>query len=321
MPFQTQLSLSLELAKVFPIREALQTGVEQVISLVRALKRNGSDFLVEKDLCDIFGRGRIEPSLEKHFRNVVKTGSSQPLHAGSSISLDAGPGATVQRALADHSYMSSVIQLSFLTWMHEESTLASALVEIMLWRHRSKVPGATSNPDYHGILKTLQACSSQTSQYRWDNVVCLVEERFQKSTRMFRAQGSPLRYLSSNLLLGAMDFFYMARSLPEDRFIVVENQTGLIPIVIWAHYILGLTVHVRNSPDGNIAFGPFGTPQVIIQWSNTFLTNRFESLDTVWIPSSWSRWESSPTIQLFDAQMHPVLKAEPNDDASAKIEG
>ncbi|KAL8926241.1 MAG: hypothetical protein Q9172_001883 [Xanthocarpia lactea] len=315
MPFQTQLSLSLELAKIFPIREALQIGVEQLVSLVRALKRNGSDFLVGKDLCDIFGRGRIEPSLEKHFRNVVKTGSSQPLYADSSISLDAGPGATVLRALTDHSYMSSVIQLSFLTWMHEESTLASALMEIMLWRYRAKVPGATPDPDYYGILKTLQACSSQTSQYRWDDMVCLVEERFQKSTRMFCAQGSPLRYLSSNLLLGAMDYFYMAQSLPEDRFIVVENQTGLIPIVIWAHYILGLTVHVRNSPDGNIAFGPFGTPQVIIQWSNTF------SVDTVGSLSTYPTWESSPTIQLFDAQMHPVLKTEPNDDESAKIEG
>ncbi|KAL8858754.1 MAG: hypothetical protein Q9178_004671 [Gyalolechia marmorata] len=319
MPFQTQLSLSVELAKVFPLREAVQSGVEQLVGLVRALKRNGSDFLVEKDLCDIFGRGRIERELEKNFRDVVKTGSSQPLHADSSISLDAGPGATVQRALTDYSYMSSVIQLSFLTWMHEESTLASALVEIMLWRYRSKVPGATPDPDYYGILKTLRACSSQTSQYRWDDLVCLVEERFKKSTRIFRAQRSPLRYLSSNLLLGAMDYFYMAQSLPEDRFIVVENQTGLIPMLIWAHYILGLTVHVRNSPDGSMAFGP-GNPQVVIQWSNTFLTNRPES-DTVWIPNFISTWESSPTIQLFDAQMHPVLKTEPNDDASAKIEG
>ncbi|KAL8748142.1 MAG: hypothetical protein Q9184_007502, partial [Pyrenodesmia sp. 2 TL-2023] len=318
MPFPVQFSLSLELAKVFPIREALQSGVEQVVSLVRALKRTGSDFLVEKDLGEIFGRGKIKPSLEKAFRDVVKSGLSQPLHVDSSISLDTGPGATVLRALTDRFYMSSVIQLSFLTWMHEETTLASALVEIMLWRHRSNVPGATPDPDYDGTLKTLQACSSQTSQYRWDDLVRLVEERFPKSSPIFRAERSPLRYLTSNLLLGAMDYFYMAQSLPEDRFILVENQTGLIPIVIWAHHILGLTVLVRNSPDGDVAFGWFGTPQVIIQWSSTFQVDRMEIGGDI---DSYLPWESSPTVLLLDANMQLVLKSEPNDDAGAKIEG
>ncbi|KAL8929251.1 MAG: hypothetical protein Q9208_001334 [Pyrenodesmia sp. 3 TL-2023] len=323
MSFPAQFSLSLELAKVLPIREALQIGVEQLVSLVRALKRTGSDFLVEKDLGEIFGRGKIEPSLEKDFRDVVKTGSSQPLHVGSSISLDAGPGATVLRALTDRFYMSSVIQLSFLTWMHEETTLTSALVEIMLWRYRSNVPGATPDPDYDGIFKCLQACSSQTSQYRWDNLVCLVEGRFPKSSLIFRTEGSPLRYLSPNLLLGAMDYFYMAQSLPEDRFVLVKNQTGLIPIVIWAHHILGLTVLVRNSPDGDVTFGSLGSPQVIIQWSNTFLVNRRQigGREIGGITSLSPEWESSPTILLLDAKMQLVLKSEPNDDAGATIEG
>ena len=72
-PIQTQISLSIELAKVFPVRQALTSGVEQLANLVRGLKRNGSDFLVEEDLANIFGRGKIKPSLEKDFCDVVKT--------------------------------------------------------------------------------------------------------------------------------------------------------------------------------------------------------------------------------------------------------
>ncbi|KAL8730396.1 MAG: hypothetical protein Q9181_004672, partial [Wetmoreana brouardii] len=154
---QTQFSLSLELAKIFPLREALTTGVKQLVNLVRALKRNGSDFLVEEDLARIFGRGKIEPSLEKDFRDVVKTGSFQSLDANSTIALDAGPGATLCRALKERFYMSCVIQLSFLVWMHQETTLAAMLVENMLARYESQVKGATPDPDYDGILKTLQA--------------------------------------------------------------------------------------------------------------------------------------------------------------------
>lgn len=272
MPFQTQHSLSLELAKIFPLRAALSNGVEQLPNLVRVLKRDGSDFLVEEDLANICGRGKIEPSLEKDFRAVVKTASFQSLHPESPIILDAGPGETLRRALKDRFYMSCVIQISFLTWMHEETTLAATLVENLRTRYESKVQGATLDPDHDGILKTLRACSSQTSQYPCDTLVSLVENRFQKSAHLFRVNRNPLRYLSPNLLLGAMDYLYMVQSLPEDRLIRVESQMGLVPIVIWAHHILDLKVLVQNSPDGDVAFGGMGNPQVIIKWSSTGLS-------------------------------------------------
>ncbi|KAL8795513.1 MAG: hypothetical protein Q9182_007525 [Xanthomendoza sp. 2 TL-2023] len=251
MPFETQFSLSLELAKIFPVRHIIQTGAEEIVSLVRALRKDGSDFLVEEDLANIFGRGRIEASLEADFRKAVRIGSIRPLHAGSLISLDSGPGATVCRALKDRFYLSSVIQLSFLVWMHEETTLAASLVESMLSRYFSQVQGATPDPDYEGILKTLQACSSQTSQYPWENLCALVETRFPKSIQWFYFEDSPLKSLAQNLLQGAMDYLYMAQSLPEDRLIMIDSQIGLVPTVIWAHYVLGLTVLIMNSPDGD----------------------------------------------------------------------
>lgn len=134
MPFDSQFSLSLEIAKVFPVRQLVQAGAEELVSLVRALRKDGSDFLVKEDLANVFGRGRIEPALEPDFRKAVRVGTIKPLHADSSISLDSGPGATIGRALKDRFYMSCIIQLSFLIWMHEETILAPALVESMLSR-------------------------------------------------------------------------------------------------------------------------------------------------------------------------------------------
>ena len=311
MPFQTQFSLSLELAKIFPVREALSTGAEHLVSLVRALKKEGSDFLVEEDLAVIFGRGKIEPQLEEDFRKVVRIGSVQPLYPDSLISLDAGPATTIRRALKDRFYMSCVIQLSFLTWMHEITSLSAALTEGMLNRHESAVQGSTPNPDYDGILKTLQACSAQTSQYHWENLVLHVEQRFQKSIQHFRTSGGLLRSISSNVLEGAIDYLYMAQSLPEDRFIRIESQAGLLPIVIWAHYILGLNVLVMNSPDGDVAFGRLEAPQLIIRWSS-----ELESLKGPNIQGP------SPTIYLLDANMQVILQVDPNDNKHvAQIEG
>lgn len=260
MPFQSQFSLSLELAKVLPVREIINAGVEQIIRLVRELKRGGSDFLIGEDLANIFGRGRIEHLLEEDFRKAVRIGSVQPLYVDSPIALDSSPGAMVRRALKDRFYLSSVIQLSFLMWMHEETSLAAALAEGMLSRYESKVQGATSDPDYEGILKTLQACSQQTGQYRWDNLCTLIETCFKKLTQWFCITNSPLKKLSSNMLLGAMDYLYMVQTLPEDRLIMVNSQTGLVPMVIWAHYILGLNVLIKSSLDGDVVFGHVERP-------------------------------------------------------------
>ena len=321
MPFQSQFSLSLELAKVLPVRQIVNAAAEQIIGLVRELKRDGSDFLVEEDLANIFGRGRIEPSLEEDFRKAVRIGSIQPLHADSPIALDSSPGATVRRALKDRFYMSSVIQLSFLIWMHEETTLAAALAEGMRSRYESKIQGATSDPDYDGILKTLQACSQQTSQYRWDDLCILIEKCFRKSRPWFSVAHYPLKKLSSNILLGAMDYLYMAQTLPEDRLVMVNSQTGLVPMVIWAHYILGLNVLIKSSPDGDVVFGHVERPQVIIQWNSTL------PLDSAPLHGQRSSGLSYPErvpptdIYLLDADMHVILKTESVPDNRVDIEG
>ena len=311
MSLAKQFTLSVELTKLVPIRSMITYSAESIVKLVRALRRSGSDFLVEEDLAAIFGRMRIEPSLENEFHDVVKIASFTPFHAQSSIILDAGPGPTLLRAFKDRYYMALVIQLSFLVWMHEETTLATALVESMRSRYESGVQDASPDPDYDGILRTLQACSSQTSQYCWDKLVALVVGRFPASRQLFRMDNSPLKSLSPNLLLGAMDYFYLVQSLPEDRFVVVESQRGVVPMIVWGHCILGLTVLVDGSPDGDVIFGQTECPQIIIKWSSAPIspTNQFEN------------WLSEPTIYLLDASQEVVLKTEPVDNESIRIEG
>jgi hypothetical protein len=181
MPLTPQFSLSLELANILPIKSALIYTASTIVSLARELKRSGSDLLVEEDLAAIFGRAKIVTSVENHFKDVVKIASIIPLHPDSDIILDAGPGATVRRALKDSYYMATVLQLSFLGSMHETTRLASVLVECMNQRFELGVEGATPDPDYDGILATLQACLSQTSHFPWDMLRTLVESKFEKS--------------------------------------------------------------------------------------------------------------------------------------------
>lgn len=312
MPIPSQFSLSLELTKLLPAQAALTYGVDAIVSLARELRRSGSDFLVEEDLAAIFSRGRVVPSLETHFRDVVKVASFTPLHAGSEIILDAGPGPTVRRALKDRYYMATVIQLSCLAFLHETTSLAAAMVESMRKRYELGVMGATSDPDYDGILATLLACKSQTSQYPWEMLVSLVVSRFKRSAQLFLASRSPVRRLSASSLLGAMDYLYLVQSLPEDRIMMVENQIGLVPIVVWAHCILGLTVLVKDSLDGDVVFGRSSNPQVIIHWSHEMeLSEDALTKDQAAIPG----------VYLLDGDMDVVLRIDMENDEALKIEG
>ena len=309
MPVSTQFNISLELSKILPLRSVITYTADSLVKLVRELRRSGSDFLVEEDLAAIFGRMRIEPSLEDGFRRVVRNPSFTDLYTGSHIVLNAGPGPTLTRALRDRYYMSLVIQLSFLLWMHEETTLATALTESMRSRFERGVKEATPDPDYDGILRTLQTCSSQTSQFGWDTLVNLVVSRFPASKRWFRLDHSPLKSLTPNLLLGAMDYFCLVQSLPEDRFVMVESELGLVPLIVWGHCILGLSVLVKDSPDGDVIFGRIGNPQIIIQWTSLAIqpTSQFKP--------------RVPTIYLLDASQEVVLQTEPVDNENSRIEG
>jgi hypothetical protein len=194
----------------------------------------------------------VEPKsstpLRSIFKDVVKIASFVPLHPGSEIILDAGPGATIWRALKDAHYLAAVIQLSFLGWMHETTSLASVLVENMNQRFQSGIKDATPDPDCEGLLTTLQACLSQTSQYPWEILVRLVENKFQKSRSWLQLQRSPLKRLSPNTLLA-----------PDGLSIVGAKPSGR-------------QVHDDRQPDGTCSDHPLGELHLGVTSSRSRLT-------------------------------------------------
>ena len=292
LPFGTQLSV--ELTNIGPVTQTLSAAARSVYETARALRKSGSDLLVEEDLAAIFGRGKIESNLHKHFKDVVKLGSLVPLHSASKIMLDSQPGPTTRRALKDEYYMSTVIQLSLLSWFHERTTLASALAECMDQRFAMKLPQSNPDANYEGIHGTLTAVCSEISMFPWALYVGLVEaklpESLSQTTQPWANSGqSQLRSLESSLLLACMDYLYILQSLPEDRIMQVEYYSGMMPLVIWAHFILGLTVTIQGSPDGTVKFGHASTSNVIINWLQP------------------GEYDTSESVSLLDNSMDVIL--------------
>ncbi|KAL8732452.1 MAG: hypothetical protein Q9181_003948 [Wetmoreana brouardii] len=321
MPLGTQFSLSVELAKILPVRDAVSYTAESLVQLVRSLKASGSDFLVEEDLATIFGRGKIDQGLEGQFHAAAKIHSISPLYGGSEIVLSTGPSPTVSRALKDRYYMSCIIQLSLLAWTHDEKSLAATLVDCMRIRYEKQTPGAAPEPAYNDILKTLQVCSSQTSQFHWDMAIQHVKSKLKNSLHFFEHSGlrpnqcSPAMFLPTKILLGAMDYLYLVQSLPEDRFILMNRPRGLVPLIVWAHSILGLSVLVEGSPDGNVAFGDCRRPQVVISWNN-----KDKDGDLDWYTFKVDDYFPQ-AIYLSDGEQEVLLESDTTQDRTLKIDG
>ena len=100
---------------------------------------------------------------------------------------------------------------------------------------------------------------------------------------------------------------------------MVESQVGLIPIIIWTHFILGLAVLVKDSPDGNVIFGTIENPPIIIKWSPKLPSHNLYS----GVPHQLHQERSfvAPTIYLLDASLEVVLKTEPHGNEGIRIEG
>jgi hypothetical protein len=311
MSFSSGFQLSLELTNVFGVaRQGVQLA-KDFVNLARDLRQSGSDILVEEDLAGIFGRGRIDSQLEKSFKSSVSKDTSRTnLYTGSAISLHAGAGPTVSRALLQkevREYLSTVIQLSFLSWLHDKEALAISLTQCMEQRMRMRLPGATPAPGFDSILGTLNACNSQTSSFLWTPYISDVKGKIQRHFSYYndRYIDRHLEGLSDHLLLAAMDYFCLVQSLPEDRIMDIGSEEGVIPVVVWAHHILGLTVSIRSPLREDLVFGDARSPQVIVHWLDKMPTENQE------LPRAW----------LLDRSMNVVLRTNaelPNRRISAE---
>lgn len=305
---QSSFQLALELSSVFPIRQAVKAMGDYILKLARDLRKSGSDLVVEEDLAEVFGRGKLSSDLETKFKDTTKITTITPLTPDSEVVLASGPGPTLQNAFRDPRYFSSVVQLSFLTWVQSREPLATMLSMSLNKRFKLGVHGASPDPGYEGIAKTLMACSSQTASFHWSTYVQMVQDRLQAAIPNYAYSPDYLK-ITPSLLLGSMDYLYLVQSLPDDRKITVSNKTGAITLIIWAHYILGLTVAVVLSSGNSIIFGTIQDPHVTISWAEE--TNEPEN-DLFW-PEEHDD-DEDPSIRLLDQNMSVILESAPEAD-------
>jgi hypothetical protein len=304
---QTGFQLALELSNVFPIHDAVRAVGHHILQLARDLRKSGSDLVVEADLAEVFGRGRISSELETKFKEATKITTITPLSDGSEVVLASGPGPTLQNAFRDRKYLASVVQLSFLTWMHPRESLATMLSMAITKRYEMGVHDASPDPGYEGIMKTLMACSSQTSSFNWSVYVEMVQDKLQEAMPDYAFSPDYLR-LSPSTLLGAIDYLYLVQSLPEDRKITVSTENGAITLIIWAHFILDLTVAITTSSGEAIVFGNRKDPHMTISWSR----ETKEDADELSWPVETD--DEEPTIRLLDPNLSIILESSPDPD-------
>ncbi|KAL8762425.1 MAG: hypothetical protein Q9194_007549 [Teloschistes cf. exilis] len=241
MAFTSEFALALELASFFPpIKWAVTTAGDAIMSYARELRQSGSDIVAEEDLANVFGRCKISSRLASSFKTVVAQSTSN-VSLLEGIMLQGGPGPIVARAFKDSAYFSMVVQLSLLTWAFDRRQLAAGIADALHNRLRD-APSQTmvpSTPDILGILGVLRVCASQTAAFDWNMILDAVSV----------TQG--YEDLPVKVLQGLLDMLPMVQTLPGDRMIHIEIpvgkdiSSGTSALVIWAHHALGLTVLVR----------------------------------------------------------------------------
>ena len=209
----------------------IESAGSKLIDYARVLRKSGSDIVVEADLAEVFGRGKIEHEIEQKFREVVKVQNFTFLRNGCEVSLDSGAGPTILNALRDPWHISIIIQLSFLSWTQEHMSLATVIDQGMVKRFEMGVIGASASPGYEGIHNTLVACSSQASAFIWSDYTHLVESKLRESIPGFQYSPDHMT-LSPAVLIGAMDYLYLVQQLRESRKIAISNAMGSINFVV-----------------------------------------------------------------------------------------
>ncbi|KIX95295.1 uncharacterized protein Z520_08812 [Fonsecaea multimorphosa CBS 102226] len=312
MPGYVGFQLALELTNVLPVREIGTLVYTKLLDMARELRNSGSDIVVEADLASIFGRAQVSLELEKAFKAKVHISKVTPLHEGSEIQLRTGPGPTVIRAFQESEYFATIVTLSALSYFIPRESLARMIATGMAKRYEAGVPGASSPCVYEGVESTLAACCTQCGEFQWAPYREEIEDRIRGSMQDYSWSPYYTR-LTPAVLLGAMDFLYVVKSLPANRIITLSSQGGFIPLTIWAHHILNLNVVITDLPGPDVSFGDAEGPHVIIHWRRADLPDR-EELD-------WNEEgdEDGPEISLHETDMTVLLTCKPEDHDSEHL--
>ena len=274
MVLPAQFQLGLELTNIVnPISQAMSALGS--LAVMDAIRKSGSDFITETKLANLIGRHRIDPAIKFHFREMVTKSDQSIISRYMDIILESGSGPTVQEALKNPALFSMVIQLSALAFAHDNESLANTLVEAIEKIVQESNSDTCIVPDYVSLLGTIRACQQQTAAFRWALLYEATEEKIRmrlagldKQTRKkagvtYSVKSSPLpekyeyeqcRALPIAVLQGLSMWLHSIQSFPEHRLLHVTCSTGLSTVVVWCHYVLGLSL-IINIRDIEICFG------------------------------------------------------------------
>ena len=114
-------------------------------------------------------------------------------------------------------------------------------------RLKMSVSGASPSPGFHSIYGMLETTSSQTAPFSWSQYLDDVGNRLYEVFNLGGAQlysRNDINHLSRSTLLDCMDFLYIIQRTPGERTMTVSEPRGIATLIVWAHYILGITVIV-----------------------------------------------------------------------------
>jgi hypothetical protein len=163
------------------MKEIIQSATTKVVDFARTLRISGSDIVVEADLAEIFGRGKISVALEESFKTKVRTQQFTELYRGAQVELAQGPGPTLLRAFQEPEYFSTVLTLSMFGYFYDREELASLISWAISKRFELKIPRATCSPGFEAIKNTLIACGTQTADFHWAPYRQAVEDKLRSS--------------------------------------------------------------------------------------------------------------------------------------------
>ncbi|KAL9580655.1 MAG: hypothetical protein Q9203_006215 [Teloschistes exilis] len=307
MAMSSQFSLSLlELSKLVPFGSLVNATGHGLVRLLRQIETSGSDFITEQDLAEVFGRNRVEPLFASTFRTAVKQSLIHEISGIAELVIEGGAGPTVRRSLNEPGYFAMVVQLSLLTFVTHDLSGLTRSINKSLEQRAQAAAEYVAPPRYDNLMGALRAIREQTCGSMWELVISAVESKLYPSILWTDGTLYTRRTIPQNILQGLMDSFTAIQHLPENTRLRIRSCYGVPTIIVWAHHILGLTVHVDmdNNDDESISLGE-GSPTVFISATtmsdstNIALLNETDDL-------LFHVAEESQNITLGPIYRHPV---------------
>ena len=317
MAFSSQFSLSLELTRLLPLGGAVEAGGRALIQLARELQRSGSDIVVEEDLAEVFGRNRIEPHFESTFRTAVRDSSIVQLPRLLDIILEAGAGPTVRRSVNNRIYLSSVIQLSLLTFAHQLDSLAISLGKALAQR-KAGSDDFVNVPRYDVLLGTLRAIRDQTSGFPWDWLFDATDAQIYEKTH-HHIDLDDMRRVPFAVLQGLLDILTAIQHFPKHKFARIRTYSGISTLIIWTHNILGMTVSVTRASETIAEFGG-GSEKISIEWMTRRQGYAPEGVELLTSLDSDEPYFSLSTNAMEDPHLTSVCRHAVNGFATKKMQ-